>query len=68
MPEINFNNEPIHEIIVLITQATSEGSGDPAVSPEPSLFAHTKYGSRRRVRPKIRHLAPLDGYECAFEE
>ena len=28
------------------------------VSPEPSLFAHMKYGSRR-VRPKIRHLAPL---------
>ena len=29
------------------------------VSPEPSLFTHMKYGSRRRVRPKIRHLAPL---------
>ena len=29
------------------------------VSPEPSLFAHMKYGSRRRVRPKIRHIAPL---------
>ena len=28
-----------------------------AVSLEPSLFAHMKYGSRRRVRPKIRHLA-----------
>ena len=39
-----------------------------AVSPEPSLFAHTKYGSRRRVRPKFRHLAPLDGCACAFEE
>ena len=35
-----------------------------AVSPEPLLFAHMKYGSRRRVQPKIRHLAPLDG--CAF--
>ena len=34
-----------------------------AVSPERSLFAHMKYGSRRRFRPKIRHLAPLDG--CA---
>ena len=30
------------------------------VSPEPSLFAHKKYGSRRRAQPKIRHLAPLD--------
>ena len=39
-----------------------------AVSPEPSLFAHIKYGSRRRVRPKIGHLAPLDGSACAFEE
>ena len=39
-----------------------------AVSPEPSLFAHIKYGRRRRVRPKIRHLAPMDGCACAFEE
>ena len=38
------------------------------VSPEPSLFAHMKYESRRRFRPKIRHLAPLDGCACAFEE
>ena len=37
-----------------------------AVSPEPLLFAHMKYGSRRRVQPKIRHLAPLDGCACAF--
>ena len=35
-----------------------------AVSSEPSLFAHMKYGSRRRIRPNIRHLAPLDG--CAW--
>ena len=34
----------------------------PAVSPEPSLFAHMKDGSRQRVRGKIRHLAPLDGH------
>ena len=39
-----------------------------AVSPEPSLFTHMKYGSRRWVWPKIRHLAPLDGCECMFEE
>ena len=38
------------------------------VSPESLLFAHIKYGSRQRVRPKIRHLAPLDGCTCAFEE
>ena len=35
---------------------------------ESSLFPHTKYGSRRRVRPKVRHLAPLDSCVCTFEE
>ena len=39
-----------------------------AVWPEPSLFAYMKYGSKRRVRPKIRHLALLDGCACTFEE
>ena len=39
-----------------------------AVSPEPSLVAHMKYGSRQRVRQKIRHLAPLDGCACAFKD
>ena len=39
-----------------------------AVSPEWSLFANIKYGSSRRIRPKIRHLAPLDGCACVFEE
>ena len=39
-----------------------------AVSPEPSLFAHINYGSRRKVRPKIRHLAPLDDCACVFEQ
>ena len=38
-----------------------------AVSPEPSLFAHIKYGSRRRVRPQIRYLVPLDGCACVVE-
>ena len=36
-----------------------------AVMPEPSLFAHIKYG-RRRVR--LRYLALLDGCACAFED
>ena len=39
-----------------------------ASSPEPLLFAHMKYGSRWRVWPKIRHLAPPDGCACVFEE
>ena len=57
---IKMPNEPAYEIMVhvLIT-------GD---QPEPSLFVHIKYGSRLRVLPKIRHLAPLDGCACAFEE
>ena len=38
------------------------------VSPEPSLFAHMKYGSRPRVRPQIRHLVPLNDWACTFEE
>ena len=38
------------------------------VSPEPLLFAQMKYGSRRRVRPNIRHLTLLDGCECVFRE
>ena len=38
-----------------------------AVSPEPSLFAHIK-NSRRRIWPKIRRVAPLDGCACAFED
>ena len=28
---------------------------------EPSLFQHMNYGSRQRVRQKIRYLASLDG-------
>ena len=39
-----------------------------AVSPEPSLFAHIKFGSRRRVWPKIRRLAPVDCCACMFED
>ena len=39
-----------------------------AVSLEPLLFAHIQYGSRRKIWPKIRHLAPLDGCVCAFKE
>ena len=35
-----------------------------AVLPEPSLFANMNFGSRRRVRPKSRHLAPR--YGCAY--
>ena len=39
-----------------------------AVSPELSLFAHMKYGSRQSVQPKIRHLAPLDGCARVIED
>ena len=33
-----------------------------AVSPEPSLVAHMKYGSRRKVRPNVRRLVPVDAH------
>ena len=35
-----------------------------AVSPEPSLFAHIKYGSRQRVQQKNQTCSPT----CVFEE
>ena len=35
-----------------------------AISPEPSLLVHIKYGSRRRVWPKIRRVAPVDFCTC----
>ena len=38
------------------------------VSSERMLIAHMKYGRRQSVQPKIRHLAPLNGCACAFEE
>ena len=63
----SFIIEPAHEIMV--TWAKAQASlCIRAVLPEPSLFAHMKYGSRWRVWLKIRHLAPLDGCPCTFEE
>ena len=47
-------NEPAHEIMVLITQATSDSSGEPAhLRSLARAFLVRKYGSRRRVRPKV---------------
>ena len=71
---IKMSYEPAHEIMVLWylshrRPAKAQSSlRIRAVSPEPSLFAHMKYGSRRRLRLKTRHLALLDGCACAFEE
>ena len=36
-----------------------------AVSPEPSLLAHTSSESRATFRQKARFLAPLNGWACA---
>ena len=36
-----------------------------AVSPEPSLLAHTSSNSRGTFRQKTRSLAPLNGWACA---
>ena len=39
----------------------------PAVSPEPSLLAHTSSESRGTFRQEARSLAPLNGWACAVE-
>ena len=38
-----------------------------AVSPEPSLLAHTSGESRGTFRQKARSLAPLNGWACAVK-
>ena len=38
-----------------------------AVSPEPSLLAHTNSESRGTLRQKARSVAPLNGWACAVE-
>ena len=38
-----------------------------AVSPEPSLLAHTNSESRGTFRQKARSLPPLNGWACAVE-
>ena len=38
-----------------------------AVSPEPSLLAHTNSDSRGTLRQKPRSLAPLNGWACAVK-
>ena len=38
-----------------------------AVSPDPSLFAHTSSESRGTFRQKARSLAPLNGWACAVK-
>ena len=38
-----------------------------AVSPEPSLLAHTSSESRGTFRKKARSLAPLNGWACAVK-
>ena len=38
-----------------------------AVSPEPSLLAHTNSESRGTFRQKARSLVPLNGWACAVE-
>ena len=38
-----------------------------AVSPEPSLLAHTSSESRGSFKQKARSLAPLNGWACAVE-
>ena len=52
---------------LLITYASSEGAEIRAVSPEPSLLAHTSSESRGTSRQKARSQAPLNGWACAVK-
>ena len=55
--------------MVLITQATSEGWGKPEHPWQSLRCSHTwSMEVDEGYQPKIRHLAPLDGCKCVFEE
>ena len=64
---IRFIYGPRQANLVLIAYASSEGSGIRAVSPEPSLLAHTSSEPRGTFRQKARSLAPLNGWACAVK-
>ena len=54
--------EPAHEIMVLITMWPAKAQASLricAVSPEPSLSTHMKYGSRQRVWPSPTGWLPM---------
>ena len=61
-------NKPAY-VIILITQATNEGSGKPAhLRSLTRAFAVLTHKVWKYTKGPIRHLAPLDGCACAFEE
>ena len=63
--------EPVHDMWYLSHRRTAKAQARlciPAVSPEPSLFAHITYGSRQRVWPNIRRVATVGSCACVFEE
>ena len=57
---ISSHNEPVHGdlVHVLIASVGSEGPGEPEHTHSP-LLADTQYGSRGRLRPKLRSLASI---------
>ena len=59
------------DFFFFFTKWTSLWSSDTlrfrAVSPEPSLLAHTSSESRGTFRQKARSLAPLNGWACAVK-
>ena len=56
-------NEPANEIMV-----TSEGWGEPAHAAQSRQSLRFVHAWRTEGSTKIRHLTPIDGYACAFEE
>ena len=61
-----YANEPAYEIMITGTYHIGDQRRLRRVCA--STQSHMKYGSRQKVRPKIRHLVPLDGCTCVFEE
>ena len=59
IPESITKNGPHQANLVLITYASSEGSGEPA--------HHSSSESRGTFRQKARSLAPLNGWACAVK-
>ena len=77
---IGLSNEPRHENTCLQQYGLRQANLSPmraamvqaslricAVSPEPSLLAHTRSESRGTFRQKARSLAPLNGWACAVK-
>ena len=68
--EIKYNMDRVKRIWYLSPKRAAKVQASlriRAVSPEPSLLAHTSSESRGTFRQKARSLAPLNGWACAVK-